>query len=132
MHVHVRCLNDAHAATCVSRQERMCTCVSDRSWCWRGIAISLVGQHTYERSNTARDVGEDIRMGPSSPVLALVERSDRGDVGGLQLEVEDLEVLLDPCRRRRLGEDDVPAVNVPAQHHLCRRPVETACDRTYR
>ena len=44
------------------------------------------------------DVGEDVRVRPVPAGLALVERVDHLDVVGLELEVEQLEVLLDPRR----------------------------------
>jgi hypothetical protein len=43
----------------------------------------------------------------------------------------NLEVLADPLRRDRLREDDVAALDVPAQDHLRRRPADAlghVCD----
>jgi hypothetical protein len=42
------------------------------------------------------------------------------------------KVLLDPCRCRRLGEDDIPALNAPAKHDLRRGPSSPTGDRADR
>jgi O-acetylserine/cysteine efflux transporter len=65
-----------------------------------------------------RSAGERIGVGtdPHTPV----QRGDHLVVVGRQLEVEDVEVLPDPGRGDRLGEHDVAALDVPAQHHLGR------------
>src|SRR5690242_2087088 len=67
------------------------------------------------------DVVERVRVGPATALLALVQLGDRDGVVRAQLEIEDLEVLLDPLRRHRLGEHDVTALDVPPQNDLCRR-----------
>src|SRR5215469_159551 len=55
-----------------------------------------------------------VRAGP----LATVQGADRLDVLAGQLEVEDVDVLPDPRRGHRLGENNVAALDVPAEHHL--------------
>src|SRR5581483_6399047 len=64
------------------------------------------------------DVRERVRVGAVAAGLAAVEPVDRRDVGGLELEVEDLDVLADPLGRHRLREDDVPVLDVPAEDDL--------------
>ena len=49
-----------------------------------------------------------------------VQRGDRGHRRVVELEVEQREVLLDPAAGDRLREDDVAALEVPAQRHLRR------------
>jgi O-acetylserine/cysteine efflux transporter len=62
--------------------------------------------------------GERVRVGAGSQ--APVQRADHLVVRGAELEVEDVEVLADSVRIDRLGEHDVTALDVPAQHHLGR------------
>src|SRR5688500_9672208 len=57
-------------------------------------------------------------MGTAPTVLATVECGDRRHVVVGELEVEDVEVLLHPRRGDRLGEDDVAALDVPAERNL--------------
>ena len=73
---------------------------------------------------SARDVGERVRVRAVAAGLAAIERVDRLDVGRLELEVEDREVLRDPRRRHRLREDDVAVLDVPAQDDLRHRLAE--------
>ena len=61
-------------------------------------------------------------------VLPAVEPGDRRVVVRRELEVEEREVLLDPLGRRGLREDDVPALDVPAQDDLGGRPAEPLGD----
>jgi len=62
--------------------------------------------------------GERVGVGPGAQ--APVQRADHLVVRGAQPEVEDVEVLADPGRGDRLGEHDVAALDVPAQHDLGR------------
>src|SRR5690242_15140002 len=55
--------------------------------------------------------------------LAPVESGDPLDLVVSQLESEEVEVLLDPAGRHRLGDDDVADLQVPAQDRLGRRHV---------
>ena len=68
------------------------------------------------------DEGVRVRAG----ALAGVERLDGGHLVLAEVEVEDVEVLLDPLRRDRLGDDDVAELQVPADDDLrrasCRAP----------
>ena len=70
------------------------------------------------------DAAPDYRpanLSGSGPVRSfLVQQRDVLDVGGGQLEVEDVDVLPDPVRGDRLGEHDVAPLDVPAQHDLSR------------
>src|SRR5215204_5852087 len=70
---------------------------------------------------SAGDVGERVGVRTGAAVLASVERGDRVHVAGLELEVEQLEVLLHARRRHRLWEYDVAALDVPPQDDLRRR-----------
>ena len=81
-------------------------------------AASCSGWSTGSTPALARHVGEPVGVGAGPAGLAAVEPGDPLDVGGLELEVEDLEVLADPLRRDRLREHDVAALDVPAQDHL--------------
>src|SRR5207248_7727823 len=65
-----------------------------------------------------------VRVRAGAARLAAVERVDAGHCVGVELEVEHLEVLADPGGRGRLRDDHVPALDVPAQDDLGRRPVE--------
>jgi len=62
--------------------------------------------------------GERVGVGPCAQ--APVQRADHLVVRRAQPEVEDVEVLADPGRGDRLGEHDVAALDVPAQHDLGR------------
>ena len=55
--------------------------------------------------------------------------SNRGHLVVAQLEVEDVDVLADPLRRDRLGDDDVAELQVPAQDRLGRRLAVARGDR---
>src|SRR5450432_1967613 len=104
-----------------------------------GIGFAVASWHEAEssepQSNGSRsawsggDVGERVRKRTRPADLALVERSDPRDVVRLELEVKELEVFLDPRRRRGLGEHDVSALDVPAKHHLRWGLVESLGDR---
>src|SRR6185437_6660502 len=72
------------------------------------------------------DVSERVRVGAVAAGLAVVEPVDRRDVGGLELEVEDLDVLADPLGRHRLREDDIPVLDVPAEDDLRDRFADAA------
>ena len=65
---------------------------------------------------TGGSAGEGVGVGtdPHAPV----QRGDHLVVVGGELEAEDVDVLPDPGRGDRLGEHDVAALDVPAQHHL--------------
>jgi hypothetical protein len=68
------------------------------------------------RPNAARV----ICAGSGPPRDAGVEGVDRGELDVGEIEVEDVEVLLDPRRRHRLGDGLTALLQVPAQHHLGR------------
>src|SRR5580692_7532325 len=70
---------------------------------------------------------ELVRVGAGAVVPT--QRADRLDVLAGKLEVEDVDVLPDAGRRNGLGEDDVAALDVPAQHHLSRGLADPAGDR---
>src|SRR4051812_29586728 len=74
------------------------------------------------------DPGEGVRVGAAAAGGAVVEGVDAADLLGRELEVEELEVLPDPCRGDGLGEDDVAALNVPTQHDLRGRPADAVGD----
>src|SRR5947209_8225445 len=74
------------------------------------------------------DVSERVRVWTVAAGLAAVEPVDRRDVGGLELEVENLDVLADPLGRHRLREDDVPVLDVPAKDDLRYRFADAAGD----
>src|SRR5207248_11422852 len=59
-------------------------------------------------------------VGVRASALVPVQHRDVLDVGGGQLEVEDVDVLPDPVRGDRLGEHDVAPLDVPAQYDLSR------------
>ena len=94
-----------------------------------GVALLLAGvtrpvgprgssEPRYVSGRSGRYVGEPVGMGADTALLALVQRGDRRHVVLGQLEVEQLEVLGDPRRGGRLGEDDVAPLDVPAQGDL--------------
>jgi drug/metabolite transporter (DMT)-like permease len=60
------------------------------------------------------------RVGVGAHPQAPVQRGDHLVVVGGELEVEDVDVLPHPGRGDRLGEHDVAALDVPAQHDLGR------------
>src|SRR5215469_10967234 len=66
----------------------------------------------------ALPAGELVRV--RAGALVLVQQRDVLDVGGGQLEVEDVDVLPDPVPGDRLGEHDVASLDVPAQDNLSR------------
>ena len=75
-----------------------------------------------ERRAAAREAGGSAGegVGVGTDPHAPVQRGDHLVVVGGQPEVEDVDVLPDPGRGDRLGEHDVAALDVPAQHHLGR------------
>jgi poly-gamma-glutamate synthesis protein (capsule biosynthesis protein) len=77
---------------------------------------------TPQSGISVRDIVERLGVRPGAPLLATIECRQRLDVRGLELEVEQREVLGDPRRGRRLRKDDVAALEMPAQHYLRRRP----------
>src|ERR1700723_762692 len=68
-------------------------------------------------------------VGVGADALVLVQRADLGYVTARELEVEDVEVLPDPGRGDRLRENDVAALDVPAQHDLGRGLADPLGDR---
>jgi drug/metabolite transporter (DMT)-like permease len=76
---------------------------------------------------TGGSAGERVGVGtePHTPV----QRGDHLVVVGAELEVEDVDVLPHPGRGDRLGEHDVAALDVPAQHHLGRGLAGSLGDR---
>src|SRR6478752_3216172 len=68
------------------------------------------------------DVVERVGVRAGAALLAAVETGDPRDLVVAEREVEDLEVLLHPLGVHRLREDDVAALDVPAQGHLRGRP----------
>src|SRR5258708_6896561 len=72
----------------------------------------------WEGAGSADLAREVVRVGADA--LVPVQRADRGDVLAREPEVEDVEVLPDPVRVDGLGEEDIAALNVPAQHDLSR------------
>ena len=54
----------------------------------------LKARYPSSSQESAGHVGVDIWVGPGPSLFAPVERADRSYVIGLELEVEDLEVLL--------------------------------------
>src|SRR3954467_275569 len=80
-------------------------------------------------TSSARDERHDIGVGAGAPRLALFQRVDCRHLIGAEREVEEAEVLLDPGGRRRLGEHDAGALDMPAQHDLGRGPSQLAGDR---
>src|ERR1700760_2594308 len=83
---------------------------------------------TPKRHSSTRDVREGVRVGAVAAGLAAIEAVDRRDVGRLELEVEDLDVLADPLGRYRLREDDVPVLDVPAEDDLRHRLADAGGD----
>ena len=73
-----------------------------------------------ERRAAAREAGGSAAegVGVGTDPHAPVQRGDHLVVVGGELEVEDVDVLPDPGRGDRLGEHDVAALDVPAQHQL--------------
>src|SRR4051794_10182810 len=69
-------------------------------------------------SELRRDEG--LRVGADA--LTAVEFREFGHLLVAQLEIEDVDVLAYPLRRRRLGNDDVAKLQVPAQDHLGNGP----------
>src|SRR3954464_13621083 len=63
------------------------------------------------RKRRRSGAGEGVGGRAGAAVLAAVQAVDPLDVVVRQLEVEDLEVLADPLRRRRLGEHDAAALD---------------------
>src|SRR3954471_22996320 len=77
---------------------------------------------------SARNVVELVRIRTRPALLAAVEVAEVAHRVGVELEVEELEVLPDAPRRHGLREDDVAALEMPAEHHLRRSPVERLRD----
>src|SRR3954454_9800378 len=77
---------------------------------------------------SARDVVEHVGVRAGAGGLALVERVDLLHVVVPELEVEHVEVLPHARGRDRLRKHDVAALDVPAEHHLGRRPPERVGD----
>src|SRR6185369_15025029 len=77
---------------------------------------------------SAGDVVELVRVRTRAALLAATEPALVRHRVGVELEVEEFEVLLDPRRRHRLREHDVAALDVPAEHDLRRGPVERPGD----
>jgi hypothetical protein len=75
-----------------------------------------------------RDPVQRVRVGPGAARLAPVEPGERGHVLLGELEVEQREVLAHPLAPRRLREDDVAALEVPAEGDLGRRTAEAGGD----
>ena len=101
------------------------SCRTFGGFCRRSIAggkfrNEFISRYVGRSRLSAGDVGEPVRVRPVPSLLAAVEPVDLLDVVRLELEVEQLEVLGDPRRCHRLGEDDVAALDVPAQGDLCR------------
>jgi len=92
--------------------------------------VTYAGRPSFLRSNfqrgvkrlpvawTAAKLTKRVRVGAGP--LVTVQRADRLHLSSRQPEVEQVDVLADPVRGDRLGEDDVAALEVPAQHHLGR------------
>src|SRR3954463_9136086 len=77
---------------------------------------------------SARHVVELVGVGPGPPLLAAVQVAEVAHRVGVELEVEELEVLLHAGRRHGLGEDHVATLDVPAEHDLRGRPVQPLGD----
>src|SRR5579875_186989 len=94
----------------------------------RGAAPSFprTGRKGRVCAGSARDVVE--RVGVRARALVLVQRRDVGHVGVGELEVEELEVLLHALAGDRLREDDVAALDVPAEGDLRGRALEPVRD----
>jgi O-acetylserine/cysteine efflux transporter len=84
-----------------------------------------------ERRAAAQEPGGSAgeRVGVGTDPHTPVQRGDHLVVVGGELEVEDADVLPDPGRGDRLGEHDVAALDVPAQHHLGRGLASALGDR---
>src|SRR5215218_7467547 len=82
--------------------------------------------HRSTPGRSVRDVVEavGVRAGAGVPVQA----ADGGHLLPVELEVEDAEVLLHPAAGDRLREDDVAALDVPAQRHLGGGPADLLRD----
>src|SRR6478609_2489714 len=78
----------------------------------------VLGHHSGDRipQGPLRVRVEAVWVGAGA--LAAVESGDARDLVVGQLEPEQVEVLLDPARRHRLGDDDVAELEVPAQDRL--------------
>src|SRR5215208_6364363 len=74
------------------------------------------GRPRGPRRGSAGDVVELVRV--RARALVAVEGGDRRHRRFVELEVEDVEVLLDPAPGHRLREDDVAALDVPAERDL--------------
>src|SRR3712207_3310960 len=66
-----------------------------------------------ETKRLAWHVGEGVGVRAGAAALTLVERGDLFHVAGIELEVEELEVLPHSRWRDRLREHDVATLDVP-------------------
>src|ERR671919_697721 len=73
-----------------------------------------------KREGLAWHVGERVGVWTGAAALTLVERGDLLHIAGVELEVEQFEVLPHARWRHRLREHDVAALDVPPQDDLRR------------
>ncbi len=91
---------------------------------WPGSWRRGAGPWTSSGAGPRGAVGDpaNCRGRAATSVGALVQRADLGDLVWGQREVEEVEVLPHPLLVRGLREDDVAALEVPAEGDLRRRP----------
>src|SRR5215208_2307822 len=80
------------------------------------------------RERLAWHVGEGVGVRAAAAALTLVERGDFFHIVGIELEVEELEVLPHARWRHRLREHDVASLDVPPQNDLRRRLAHVISD----
>ena len=94
-----------------------------------GEAVLSIVRAALMRPRRAGSAGDVVELvGVRAGALAPVERGDRDHVRLVELEVEEREVLLDPAAVDRLREDDVAALDVPAEGDLRRTAAEPLGD----
>src|SRR5215216_6742396 len=81
-----------------------------------------------KREGLAWHVGERVGVWTGAAALTLVKRGDLIHIAGVELEVEELEVLPHARWRHRLREHDVAALDVPPQNDLRRCLAEVIGD----
>src|SRR2546423_8584709 len=111
------CPSARTSATPIARNDRYAFVVMPDAPSWGDLTKEVPGRLRRETPPSPR---ESVRVRPGSP--GLVELADRRHVLVVELEAEHVDVLPDPLGRRRLRENDVAELDVPAQHHLRGRP----------
>src|SRR3712207_2143014 len=94
-------------------------------------AVITLGRKSQTPPTLAWHVGERVGVWAGAAALALVERGDLFHIAGIELKVEEFEVLPHARWRHRLREHYIAALDVPPQNDLRRLPTYVICDPGY-